>query len=398
MSLRRVAVTGLGILSPLGESTDTFWTSLREGRCAIKTLDPSPDSRPRMGARLANFVAEDHFDRQGLRDLDPFAQYLVVAGRAAVKHSGLHLNPNRTAIVSATSGGGHPTMEEGFARLHNRQSAHPLTVPRIMANAGASFLSLEFGIVGPTLTISTACSSSNHAIGMAAWMVRHGMCDVAIAGGSEAPFTLGHLRAWDAARTVSSQPCRPFDRERNGLSLGEGAAVLVLESHQAALARDATIYAELLGAGMNADAHHLMQPLPSGAATAMRLALADAGLEPEQVDYINAHGTGTQLNDATETEAIKSVFASHHGRLLVSSTKSMHGHALGAAGALEAVATILALHHGVAPPTVNYRTPDPNCDLDIVANNARTIRLRYALSNSFAFGGLNAVLAFGRHR
>jgi nodulation protein E len=210
------------------------------------------------------------------------------------------------------------------------------------------------------------------------------------------PLPFANLRAWDAARTVSSQPCRPFDRDRNGLSLGEGGAVLLLETREAALARGATIYAELLGSSMNADGHHLMQPLAAGAANAMRLALQDASLKPEQVDYINAHGTGTLLNDATETEAIKSVFAPSHDRLLVSSTKSMHGHALGAAGAIEAVATILALHHGVAPPTVNHRAPDPACDLDIVANQARSAPLRYALSNSFAFGGLNAVLAFGR--
>lgn len=396
MNPRRVAVTGLGVLSPLGASVDAFWLSLKEGNCGITALDPSPDSRPRMGARLAGFAGENHFDRQNLRDLDPFAQYFVVAARAAIEQSGLSLEPTRTAIVSATSGGGHPTMEEGFARLHNGQGAHPLTIPRVMANAGASFLSLEFGIVGPTLTISTACSSSNHAIGMAGWMVRHGMCDAAVTGGSEAPFTLGHLRAWDAARTVSAQPCRPFDLERNGLSLGEGAAVLVLETWEAALTRGATIYAELLGSGMNADAHHLMQPSSAGAARAMQLALDDAALGPEQVDYINAHGTGTKLNDATETDAIKTVFGTHQERLLVSSTKSMHGHALGAAGAIEAVATILALRHGVAPPTVNYRTPDPACDLDIVANVARPAPLRYALSNSFAFGGLNAVLALGR--
>lgn len=396
MSGRRVAVTGLGILSPLGDSPDSFWESLREGRCAIRPLDPSPDGRPRVGARLATYAGEKHFDRQGLRDLDPFAQYFVVAGRAAVRNAGLCLDPARTAIVSATSGGGHPTMEEGFARLHNGQNAHPLTVPRIMANAGASFLSMDLGIVGPTLTISTACSSANQAIAVAGWMVRHGMCDVALAGGSEAPFTLGHLKAWDATRAVSPRPCQPFDRDRSGLSLGEGGAVLVLESREAARERGATIFGELIGSAMNADAHHIMQPLANSAATAMRLALDDASLQPEQIDYINAHGTGTQLNDATEAEAIKSVFGSHHKRVLVSSTKSMHGHALGAAGAIEAVATVLSLYHGLAPPTVNYRTADPACNLNVVANTGHSVSLRYALSNSFAFGGLNGVLVFGR--
>jgi nodulation protein E len=265
-----------------------------------------------------------------------------------------------------------------------------------MANAGASHISMEFGITGPSYTISTACSSSSHAIGQAFWMVRSGAAPLAITGGSEAPFSFGILKAWEALRVVSPDTCRPFSRDRKGMVLGEGGAMLVLEPLEAARARGARIHAEIVGFGMSSDACHITQPSAEGAARAMRAAVCDSRVSPEAIGYINAHGTGTPANDLTETAAIRAVFGPHADRLAVSSTKSMHGHALGAAGALEALAAILALRDGFLPPTANYNEPDPQCDLDVVPNVSREADIEYALSNSFAFGGLNAVLMFRR--
>jgi nodulation protein E len=265
-----------------------------------------------------------------------------------------------------------------------------------MANAATCRISLEQKITGPCYTVATACASSNHAIGQAFWMVRSGMADVAITGGSEAPLAPGFLKAWDAMRVVSADTCRPFSRDRSGLILGEGAAMFVLESWERAQARGASILAEIAGFGMSSDAHHITQPQPEGAARAMVAAMRDASMPVGEVGYINAHGTGTALNDPAETTAIRSVFGDHASKLMVSSTKAIHGHALGAAGALEAAAVILALDEKFIPPTLNYLGPDPACDLDVVPNEARVAVVECALSNSFAFGGLNAVLAFRR--
>ena len=265
-----------------------------------------------------------------------------------------------------------------------------------MSNAGASRIALEYGIVGPSYTISTACASASHAIGQAFWMVRHGVVDAAIAGGSEAPFSLGFLKAWEAMRIVAPDTCRPFSRDRKGLILGEGAAMLLLEPLESAQARGAKIWGEIVGFGMSSDAHHLTQPLAEGAARAMRSALGDAAVDPTAIGYINAHGTGTLANDVTETQAIRDIFGAHADKLAVSSTKSMHGHALGAAGALEAAATLMALDDGMIPPTANFSEADPDCALDVVPNTARASNIEWALSNSFAFGGLNAVLVFRR--
>jgi nodulation protein E len=261
-----------------------------------------------------------------------------------------------------------------------------------MANAGASHISMEYGITGPAYTVATACSSSSHAIGQAYWMVRSGTAEMAIAGGSEAPFSYGILKAWEAMRVVSSDTCRPFSKDRTGMVLGEGAAMMVLERREAALARGATIFGEICGFGMSSDACHITQPSAAGAARAMRKAILDAGWTAEQIDYVNAHGTATLANDVTEAAAIREVFGAH--RPAVSSTKSMHGHALGAAGALEAAATVMALREGILPPTANFTGPDPEIDLDLIANHARRYPAERAISNSFAFGGLNAVLAF----
>jgi nodulation protein E len=317
-----------------------------------------------------------------------------------VKESGLELRGRlreRTAVVTGSSLGGKNAEDAQFQELYGNQGrVHPLTIPRTMANAGASAISMEQGVTGPAFTLATACSSSNHAIGLAFWMVRNGLADAAIAGGSEATFSLGVLKAWEAMRVVSPDTCRPFCRRRKGLILGEGAAMLVLEPLEAAQARGATILGEVAGFGMSSDASHLTQPFLEGPVQAMRAALEDAGVPAEAVGYINAHGTGTPANDSLETRAIREVFGRHAERLAVSSTKSMHGHALGAAGALEAVATVLALREGILPPTANFQEADPECDLDVIPNRARRVEMEYALSHSFAFGGLNAVLGFRR--
>ena len=325
----------------------------------------------------------------------------MIAAREAVRDSGISLSPalrDHAAVVTGSCVGGQCTQDEGFVALYKNGSprVHPLTIPRTMSNAGASSVALEFGITGPTYNLSTACSSSNHALGLALQMVRSGQAELALAGGCEAPFSMGFLKAWEAMRVIAPDTCRPFSKDRRGMVLGEGAAMLMLEPLEAARARGARIYAELAGFGMSSDAHHITQPSVEGPAKAMRAALADASLRPEEIGYINAHGTGTPANDPTETRAIRAVFGDHAGRLPVSSTKSMHGHALGAAGALEAVATALALSEGVLPPTANFTTADPECDLDVIPNQARAVVVGAALSNSFAFGGLNAVLAFRR--
>jgi nodulation protein E len=348
---------------------------------------------------VRGYDASRYFEARDLNLLDKFAQFGAIAAREAISDSGVKWTDalrERTAIVTGSCTGGQASEDDQFLELYRKQNPriNPFTIPRIMGNAAASRISLEHCITGPVYNVSTACSSSNHAIGQAFWMVRGGVTDLAIAGGTEAIFSLGFLKAWEAMRVVSPDTCRPFSLDRRGLILGEGSAMLVLEPLEAAQARGARIYGEVVGFGMSSDAHHITQPAPDGAARAMRAALADASIGRERIGYINAHGTGTAANDATETAAIHCVFGEHADRLAVSSTKSMHGHALGAAGALEAVATVLALREGLLPPTVNFNEPDPKCDLDIVVNVAREAEPEYALSNSFAFGGLNAVVAF----
>jgi nodulation protein E len=303
---------------------------------------------------------------------------------------------DRSAVITGSCVGGQNTEEEGYQNLYlrNKPRVNPLTIPRSMSNAGASHISMETGITGPTYTISTACSSSNHAVGQAFWMVRSGQAEAAVTGGSEAPFSMGNLRAWEAMRVVAPDTCRPFSKTRRGMVLGEGGAMMVLETLDGALARGAKIYAEIVGFGMSSDAHHLTQPSTEGPARAICAALRDGGLEPGQIGYINAHGTATLTNDPTETCAIRMALGRQAGRVAISSTKSMHGHALGAAGAIEAIATVLALHKGILPATANYQEPDPQCDLDCIPNEPRRAQVEYALSNSFAFGGLNGVLAF----
>ncbi len=398
---RRVAVTGLGAICALGQNVPEVWDALCQGRLGIGRIESVDISGLRFqnGAEVRGYDPARHFDDGRMDLLDRFAQFAVLAAREALRDSCVVWTPElrqTTAVVCGSSVGGQSSQDAGFRELYKleRGRVHPLSIPRIMANAGASHISIEFGITGPAYTISTACSSGNHAIGLAFRMVRAGEVEMAIAGGSEAPFSLGLLKAWEAMRVIAPDTCRPFSRDRRGMILGEGGAMLFLEPLEAARARGARIHAEIAGFGMSSDAHHITQPSVEGPARAMRAALDDARLRPEQVGYINAHGTGTPGNDPMEARAIRNVFGTHTNQLAVSSTKSMHGHALGAAGALEAVATILALREGILPPTANFTEPDPECNLDVIPHRARPARVQSALSNSFAFGGLNAVLAF----
>lgn len=401
MSERRVVVTGVGLICALGNSRAETWAALAAGRSGIGRIE-SVDTRQlrfHNGAEVKGFEPERWFDpaRQAL--LDRFAQFAVIAAREAVEDAGIRLTPalrERTAVVTGTSVGGQNAQQAGFEELYlsGRSRVHPLTIPRTMASAGASHISIELGTLGPAFTISTACSAASHAIGLAMRLIRTGEAELALAGGSEAPFSLGLLKAWEALRVIAPDTCRPFSKGRLGMILGEGAAMLALEPLEAARARGARLYAEVAGFGMSSDAHHITEPSVEGPARAMRAALEDARAPLEAFGYINAHGTGTPANDVVEARAIRQVFGRLADRIAVSSTKSMHGHALGAAGALEAAATALALHNGLLPPTANFTSLDPACDIDVIANQPRRARLEWALSNSFAFGGLNAVLAF----
>jgi nodulation protein E len=401
MAPRRVAVTGLGIISPLGLNLQDCWISLSKGLGGIgpiKSVDCSA-LRFQNGAEVRDYDPLKYFEGGKDNYIDRFAQFSVVAAREAFRNSGIELTPElreSSAIVCGSAVGGQAAIESGFEDLwvQGRGRVHPLTIPKTMANAGASHIAMDIGLSGPTYTLSTACSSANHAIGQAFRLVRDGEAELAMTGGSEAMFTIGMLKAWEAMRVVAPDTCRPFSKDRRGLILGEGGAMMVLEPMEAAKARGAKIYGEICGFGMTADAHHLTQPTVLGPARAMRGALREASLAPEAVGYINAHGTGTPGNDPVESSAIREVFGKHADKIGVSSTKSLHGHALGAAGALEAVATVLALYHGILPPTANYNERDPECDLDYIPNQPRALQVEAALSNSFAFGGLNAVIAF----
>jgi len=401
--MRRVVITGMGVYCALGRDVNEFREGLRTGRSGITTFSPGEisDLRFTQGGEVKDFNPTDHMPAKEADMVDRFAQFAIVAAAEAVRNSGVELTPelkDNAAIVTGSCVGGQSTENQGFWDVYRmgRNRVHPMTIPKTMANAGASGISLRFGITGPSFTIATACASSAHAIGQAFTMVKSGMTDFAITGGSEAPFSYGLLKAWEAMRVVTPTLCRPFSKDRNGMSLGEGAAMMTIETLEHALARGARPIAEIVGFGMSADAHHITQPSAEGAAKAVTMALKQAGIGPEQIGYVNAHGTGTAVNDVTETRALKLALGDHAYKVAISSSKAMHGHTLGAAGAIESMAAVLAMTGGFIPPTINYNTPDPDCDLDYTPNAARALEFEYAISNSFAFGGLNAVLAFRR--
>lgn len=400
----RVVITGLGIVSGLGLSTTEFWNALKAGQTAIKPLDPAIKNNVRMalGATVPVFDPENYFSADELTIMDRNSQLAVMAAQQAVEDSGLagrqEILSDTAAIIGSGCGGKH-TDEETYDQLYKQQSsrAHPLTIPKGMPSAAASMVSLHLGIKGPVFGLTSACASGSHSIIQGMTMIQSGMVDVALVGASDAPFTYGLLKSWDALRVISNDTCRPFSADRSGIVLGEGAAIMVLESEEHARQRGARIYAELAGCGMTSDAGHITRPDIAGITRAIQKALNHAGLVPADIDYINAHGTGTPINDATETEAIHRVFGEHAKNLAISSTKSMHGHALGASSALELVATTLAIYHDIIPPTANYTDADELCDLDYVPNTARQKVVNVALSNSFAFGGLNAVIAIKKY-
>jgi nodulation protein E len=403
MSKRRVVVTGVGCISGLGKTVEETWQNVvncKSGIAPVTNIDMS-NMRFKNACEVKNYNPLEYFSAKEVDLNDKFSQFALIAAREAISIANINWTDelkDRTCVIMGTSIGGQGSMEAAYINLfkENKNRVNLFAIPRIMPNASASQITMEFGITGFSYAISTACASSNHAIGNAFWMVRNGICDMAITGGSETPLTFGFLKAWEALRVVDPETCRPFSKDRQGMILGEGGAVLVLETLESALERGVEIYAEIVGFGMSSDASHITKPDQRGPEKAMRMALKDAELSPDKIDYINAHGTGTLANDSLETAAIKSVFGEHANKLAISSTKSLHGHVLGGTSAVEAVITSLALKHQIFPPTANYTQPDAECDLDVVPNQSRTGEINYAMSNSFAFGGLNAVLVFSR--
>ncbi|MCL5778850.1 beta-ketoacyl-[acyl-carrier-protein] synthase family protein [Limibaculum sp. FT325] len=401
--MHRVVVTGLGVVSALGVGRDAHFAGLAEGRCGIGPIGLIDPARLmiKIAAEARDFRGEDRFDRQDLLLLDRITQMAVVAMDEAKAQSGIEFDEElglRTATIIATAMGGLHTCDENYRTVYQEQKnrVHPFIIPRLMANAPVSQISMRHGLKGPAWSVSTACASSNHAIGQAFHMVRAGVVDAAVTGGTESVLCFGGIKAWEGLRVMSQDGCRPFSANRNGMVLGEGCAILILERLDRAIARGAPILGEIAGAGATADAADIVAPAVEGAARAMTLALADARIAPDEVGYINAHGTATALNDRTEAAAVRLALGEAASRVMVSSTKSMHGHAIGAAGALEAAAVLMALGQGIVPPTINHEAEDPEIGLDVVPNQSREAQVDAALSNAFAFGGLNAVLAFRR--
>ncbi|WP_417790208.1 beta-ketoacyl-[acyl-carrier-protein] synthase family protein [Terasakiella pusilla] len=394
---RRVVITGAGYVSGLGVGREALFSAMREGRSGVRSILGTFDGITMThAAPVKDFTAEDHFDPARIKQqLDPLSQYAVVAAREAVASSGLDLSDEvreTTSAVLGSSIGGLDTVEENFVLGPKR--VHPMAIPRMMASAPASQVAMEFGLHGPSFATSSACSSSAHAIAQAVLFIRAGLAERAVTGGTESTHVRSSYRSWDALRVVSRDACRPFCKSRSGIVLGEGAGVYVLEEYEAAKARGANILAEIIGIGMTSDGSDILAPNQRWVEKAIERCLKDAQLNPQDVHYINAHGTGTKLNDVCETEAIKKVFNGQTKQLAVSSTKPIHGHTLGAAAGIEISSILLAMNEGVIAPTLNYNEQDPECDLDYVTNAPRDGKVDVALCNSFAFGGLNAVLAF----
>jgi len=403
--VRRVAITGLGVIAATGRDVRSFFDNLvlaHSGVRRITQFDPS-SLTVQIAGEVPDYRSTDYFPQKQLDFIDRFCEFGLVGAREAMQSSGLQIREEeqtRFGVAMGSGIGGANTLESGFYNLYAKQATrlHPFTIPKMMHNAAASQICMEFGAKGPSLATSTACSSAGHAIGEAFHFIKFGLADLMLAGGSDAPITYGMIRSWESVRVLApgngdpSRACRPFSADREGLVMGEGAGVLLLEELGHARRRGAKIYAELAGYGITSDASHITQPSVEGPVRAIEMALEEAGVKPEQVDYVNAHGTGTRLNDVTETQVLKEALKEHARKVAISSTKSMHGHAMGATGAIELVATVMALEQGIIPPTANYTKPDPECDLDYVPNQAREARVGVAVSNSFAFGGLNAVL------
>jgi nodulation protein E len=403
---RRVVVTGLGVVTPIGTTVDSFWANMKVGKSGVSELGgfPLDDLKILIAAQIKDFdhrARLKHFQRDKIiLYADRYSWFAAAAADEAVKQAGLEVpfvNPNRAACIIGSGAGGLTTFEVAYRDLfiHNKRATHPLTLLRIIGSSAAAHVGIEFGIRGPTYATCSACSTATHAIGAARDYIKAGLVDVAIAGASEAVINYGTMKAWQALHVLSPEGCFPFAKKRNGTVLGEGAGILVLESYEHAKERGAKILAEIVGYGMTSDAKDMVNPGIEGPSLAMRLALEDAKLAPDDIDYLNAHGTATTINDENETNAIKDVFGKKAYQLPISSTKSMHGHPLGAGGGIEAVACIRAMQENWVPPTIGLDDPDPKCDLDYIPNVGRNLDVNYVMSNSFAFGGLNAVLVFG---
>ena len=398
--MNRVVITGAGTINALGGSVSETLQAMREGQLGIGPLQMRDLDRlsVKIGGQIKVFDPEAHFDRQKLALYDRVTQLVLLASREAMAQSGLEITEElseTTGVVLGTAAGGMNTWDDNFRSVYEegKNRVHPFVVPKLMTNAAASHLSMAHNIKGPSLTVSTACASSNHAIGLAFHMVRSGMAQVMLAGGGDAMLTFGGIKAWEGLRVMSKTACRPFSANRSGMVQGEGAGVFVLETYEGAKARGAEILAELIGFSMTSDASDIVMPNQQGAVRAIRGALRDACLDPQDIGYINAHGTGTAANDKTECAAVTEAFGAHAPALMMSSTKSMHGHLIGGTGAVELLACLMALRDGVIAPTIGYEQPDPNCALDVVPNVARQAKVTATLSNAFAFGGMNAVLA-----
>ncbi|MEM9796514.1 MAG: beta-ketoacyl-[acyl-carrier-protein] synthase family protein [Pseudomonadota bacterium] len=398
--MRRVVITGAGTINALGADVPATEAALREGHCAIAPLDIRDAERLaiRIGAQVKAYDQSANFNRQQIALYDRYTQFALLAAREAISQAGLEFSGERAArsgVILGTSGGGLNTQDENYRAVYEegKNRVHPFVVPKLMNNAAAAHLSMEWNLKGPSFTVATACASSNHAIGQAFQFVRSGLADVMVTGGAEAMLCFGGVKAWEGLRVMSRDTCRPFCATRSGMVQGEGAGIFVLESFDHARARGADILAEISGVAMTSDAADIVMPTRQGAERAMAGALRDAGMDRDEVGYINAHGTGTAANDKTECAAVAQVFGAQADRLMISSTKSMHGHCIGATGAVELLACLMALRDGVIAPTANYQEPDPECALDVVPNTAREAKVSACLSNAFAFGGMNAVLA-----
>jgi nodulation protein E len=397
--VNRVVITGAGTINALGQTVPETLAAMREGRCGIGELEFRDVERLaiRIGGQVRDFDAQGRFNRQQLSLYDRFTQFTLIAAKQAIEQSGLVFSGDlaaRSGVVLGTAGGGVSTWDDNYRSVYEdgKNRVHPFVVPKLMNNAAASHVSMEYNLKGPSFTVSTACASSNHAMAQAFAMVRSGMAPAMVTGGSESMLCFGGVKAWEGLRVMSKDACRPFSLGRSGMVQGEGAGIFVFEAFEHARARGAEILCEVIGFAMSSDASDIVMPSKQGAARAMANALADAGVARDQVGYINAHGTGTAANDKTECAAVADVFGAHADRLMISSTKSMHGHLIGGTGAVELLACIMALRDGIIAPTIGYEEPDPECALDVVPNEAREAHVEVAITNAFAFGGMNAVL------
>ncbi|MDV7141606.1 beta-ketoacyl-[acyl-carrier-protein] synthase family protein [Tropicimonas sp. TH_r6] len=401
--MKRVVITGQGTVNALGMNVPDTLEAMREGQCGIGPLEIRDVDRLaiQIGGQVKGYDPGAEFNRQQIVLYDRFTQFTLLSAREAIAQSGLNFIGDlaaRSGVVLGNSGGGMNTLDENYRTVYEagKNRVHPFVVPKLMNNAAASHVSMEFNLKGPTFTVATACASSNHAMGQAFQFIRSGMAEVMITGGSESMLCFGGVKAWEGLRVMSKDACRPFSANRNGMVQGEGAAIFVFEEYEHAKARGAEIIAEVIGFAMTSDAADIVMPSKQNAARTMELAMRDAGVNPEEVGYINAHGTGTAANDKTECAAVADALGHHANDLMISSTKSMHGHLIGGTGAVELLACTMALKDRVIAPTIGYEEPDPECALDVVPNTARDAEVDVVLSNAFAFGGLNAVLALRR--